>query len=234
MPPMRFILLGLLALLSACNDSDTPAPGTMGSFGPDAPQTLRADFEAVVTRIQQSKDPAVARQALEAYLLEEKDFLVLFGPELGARAWPGYRDVVAGKLREEAGAVLVREIVQNGRTEVRVEGVGPAYPAATTRGDQALLDALKARRPLFTVRLQKPGETLGLRLNGFIFHEGKWRVLLKAYEHFGQPAAAVEEGDEGEAPASEAPASVAPASEAPASEAPASVAPASEAPATTP
>lgn len=234
MPPMRFILLGLLALLPACNDSDTPAPGTMGSFGPDAPQTLRADFEAVVTRIQQSKDPAVARQALEAYLLEEKDFLVLFGPELGARAWPGYRDVVAGKLREEAGAVLVREIVQNGRTEVRVEGVGPAYPAATTRGDQALLDALKARRPLFTVRLQKPGETLGLRLNGFIFHEGKWRVLLKAYEHFGQPAAAVEEGDEGEAPASEAPASEAPASEAPASVAPASVAPASEAPATTP
>lgn len=210
-------LFCLLFLLTACNH-DGPAGGAEGPFGPDAPQTLRADFEALVQKLQSTKDPAAAVQALEAYVLEEKEFFALFGPDLGARAWPGYRDVVVGKLRAEAGAVLVREIVENGRTEVRVEGVGPAYPAATTRGDQALLDALETRRPMFTVRLIKPGEQLGLRLNGFLFHEGRWRALFKAYEHFAPPAAEAPEGDEPEAPASEAPA--APASEAPASEAP--------------
>ena len=42
---MRFILLGLLALLPACDDTDTPAPGTLGSFGPDAPAVLGREEE---------------------------------------------------------------------------------------------------------------------------------------------------------------------------------------------
>ncbi|MEZ4465726.1 MAG: hypothetical protein R3F60_00015 [bacterium] len=232
-------LLTLLLLVppcfTACERSAAPAASEEdGPFKPDSPQALRDALQADVQRLVETRDPAIAVEALSRYALTEPELVELFGPELAAQAWPGYRDQVLGGLKAEAGAVLLREAVENGRTEVWVEAIGPAWPGRTTRGDQRYLDAMKVKRPLYTIRLQKPGETLGVRLNGFVYLNGQWKALLKAYDHL--PALGDEDGagaapePDSAAPDSAAPDSAAPDSAAPDSAAPDSAAPDSAAP----
>ncbi len=159
-----------------------------GSPAPDDPAALKALFEGVVQAARQGGDGSAVVRALEPFLATRQDLDALFGPEIGARAWVGYSDKVAAALREDAGAVVPAQ-VRAGRTEVWVEQVGPAFPDRTTAGDQAILDAMHPKRPLYTVRLQRPGEKLGLRLNGFVFLNGRWRALLKAYDYLAEPPA---------------------------------------------
>lgn len=194
---MRFLLALMLALLPACDRNPAADPGAVD--GPDSATALIQLFEGMVARLQANRDPAEATAFIEGFFLEEPHFAELFTPEVTARVWPAYRDVVAAQARAEVGAVLLREVLENGRTEVKVEGVGPAWPAATTRGDQALLDAMRVKHRLYTVRLQKPGEALGVRLNGFVYLGGRWRALLKAYEHLDPPPAPEEEAPPTEA-----------------------------------
>lgn len=217
MKPLRALplLLALLAVLLPACDALQPPPADPDAIrGPDDPRHLRKAFEAVVEAAQRGDEAAILTE-LERFLLTREELIALFGPEVGAAVWPGYGDQVAGSLRKEAAPVII-ERVKDGLTEVYVERVGPAYPARTTPGDKALLDRFVPRGlAMYTVRLRKPGETLGLRFNGFVHHGGRWRALLKAYDHLPAPPAAEEapeapaespeEGPDGAPEAPEAP-----------------------------
>ena len=71
-------------------------------------------------------------------------------------------------------------------TTVDVERVGPVFPGRTTRGDHAMLAAMVTRQPMYTIRLRQPAESLGFRLNGFVFVRGQWKAFLKSYNHLPQ------------------------------------------------
>lgn len=176
---MRLALLSILGLLLGCNAAQQ-APAELP---PDHPRRLVHAFDAFLAQQQKTPSPEAAQAFMEGFALTQEQLIRLFGPERGARLWPAYRDTVFGAVKAEAGTVLVREITQNGRTEPWVEKIGPAWPAATTKGDLKLLDNMVAKRPMYTVRLRKPGEQLGLRLNGFIYIDGGFKALLKSYDH---------------------------------------------------
>lgn len=178
---LAFVLLAL----GGCDRIQPPDPDVAAPDGPDDPQHLQAAFEEIVAAARR-EDAAAVLAGLERFLLTREELVALFGPERGEAVWPGYSDEVAGALRAEAAQVIIAR-VRDGLTEVRVDRVGPAYPARTTPGDQAMLDAFVPRGlAMYSVWLRKPGETLGLRFNGFIFRDGRWRALLKAYAHFPQ------------------------------------------------
>ncbi len=187
---MRALLALLLACVAfgglGCESLQAPPADPDAIRGPDDPRNLRRAFEAVVEAARRSDEAAIVAE-LETFLATREELVALFGAEVGAAVWPGYSDTVAGDLRKQAAPVII-ERVADGFTEVYVERVGPAYPARTTPGDRALLDAFAPRGlAMYTVRLRKPGETLGLRLNGFVYHGGRWRALLKAYDHLPDP-----------------------------------------------
>lgn len=166
----------LLALLGCAAEPEPPLP-------PEHPRRLLETFEAFAQGLAADPRPEKARAFLEGFALTKPQMIALFGPEKGQAAWKGYTETILPALRAEAGEVLVREITQEKRTEAWVEPVGPAWPSVTTRGDQAILDALAQKRPVYTARLRRPGEVLGLRLSGFVHLDGEWKALFKVYEH---------------------------------------------------
>ena len=168
----------LLCVAPGCDDAE-PA----NALPPEHPRRLLETFEAFAQTQVDAPSPDKARAFLEGFALTQPQMITLFGPERGAKAWMGYSEKVLPALVTEAGPVLVREITEEKRTEAWVEPVGPAYPGATTRGDQQILDALVDKRPVYTARLRRPGELLGLRLNGFVYIDGAWKALFKIYEH---------------------------------------------------
>lgn len=206
LPALLLSALLLPALLVTGCESLQPPPADPDAIrGPDDPRHLRKAFQTVVEAAQRGDEAAILAE-LERFLLTREELVALFGPEAGPAVWPGYSDAVAGNLRKQAAPVII-ERVKDGYSEVYVERVGPAYPARTTPGDRALLDRFVPRGlAMYTVRLRKPGGTLGLRFNGFVYHDGRWRALLKAYDHLPDPPAeAPEEAPEAPEEAPEAP-----------------------------
>ena len=175
---LSVLWVSLLCVAPGCDDTGSGDP-----LPPEHPRRLLETFEAFAQTQVDAPSPQKAQAFLEGFALTKPQMISLFGPERGATAWAGYTEKVLPALRAESGAVLVREIVEEKRTEAWVEPVGPAYPAATTRGDQQILDALVDKRPVYTARLRRPGELLGLRLNGFIYVDGAWKALFKIHEH---------------------------------------------------
>lgn len=176
--PLCLLWASLLCVAPGCDDAGSASPRPA-----DHPRTLLETLEAFAQRQVDAPSPSKAQAFMEKFALTKPQMLTLFGPQRGEKAWQGYATKVLPAMRAEAGAVLVREIVQEKRTTAWVEPVGPAYPAATTRGDQQILDALVDKRPVYTARLRRDGEVLGLRLNGFVFIDGAWKALFKVYEH---------------------------------------------------
>lgn len=203
---LRLPLLLLLALGGAlgCDALQAPPPDPTALRGPDDPRHLVRAFDAIVEAAKRSDGEAVVA-GLEKFLLTREELVALFGPEVGRAVWPGYSDEVAGSLRREAAEVII-ERVGDGFTEVMIERVGPAYPAHTTPGDRRLLDAFVPRGlAMYSVRLHPEGQSLGLRFNGFVYHAGRWRALLKAYEHLPPEAPAEAPAEAPTEPPAEAP-----------------------------
>ncbi|MGK0358702.1 MAG: hypothetical protein ACI9U2_000995 [Bradymonadia bacterium] len=176
--PIFLLWAILLCVAPGCSDA-----GSVNPLPAEHPRRLLESLEAFAQTQVEAPSPDKARAFLEAFAVTKPEMLQLFGPERGEKAWAGYTAKVLPALRAEAGAVLTREIVEEKRTTAWVEPVGPAYPAATTRGDQLILDALVDKRPVYTARLRRDDDTLGLRLNGFIYIGGAWKSLFKVYEY---------------------------------------------------
>lgn len=185
------LLLSFCASLAAGCEAPSATTEDVASApkGPDDPLALAAQMNELVAAARKN-DPQAVLAGLEPFLATEADLKAFFGEAIGGAAWPGYRDAVLGALRKEAGEALVQHIAAQNNDEVRVEQVGPAYPARTTPGDQKMLDAMVHRLPMYTVRFHRPEAEVGLRLNGFVFHSGRWIALLKAYDHLPRAAGA--------------------------------------------
>lgn len=178
------LCLALAAPLTGC--SERGGDPTREQLAPDDPRQLTERFERLVTAARAGEREAILT-LLEPLLVTREELVALFGPRAGQAAWPGYSDQIAGGLRTEAADVII-ERVKDGFDTVEVVRVGPAYPDRTTPGDTRLIESLVPRGlAMYSVRLKQPDGKLGLRLNGFIFHDGRWRALLKTYDHLPLP-----------------------------------------------
>ena len=178
----RFFVLLLLGLVG-CH-SIQPPPESDTPTAPDDWLHVRDAFRDIVGHAQRGDRAAVAR-GLERFVLTEPEMVALFGEVEGRRVYVRYRDEIVADLMGEAPGVIIAK-VRAGFTEVEVDRLGPARPANTTPGDQAMLEALTKKRPMFNLRLRPPSEPLGLRFDGFLFLDGRWRFLFKTYLFLGQ------------------------------------------------
>lgn len=204
-PWMLLAALGLCAPWAAgCEQApQQPDSGYVEPPRPDSDWVVHNDLLDLVEEAKRKDAEAILRR-MEKYFLTEEEMLALFGPEAGPAAWTGYAEEIIPKLRAEAVPFIIERVAE-GYTEVFVGMAGPSYPARTTRGDHRILESFVQKRPIYSAWLRKPGESLGLRLNGFLYLDGRWRTLLKTYEYLPErPAAGAEAAGEGAA-AEEAP-----------------------------
>ena len=138
-------------------------------------------FESLVESVKAGQAD-IALKTMEPFLMTRKDFDTLFPPALSARWFPKYRDVIAVDLRKEVVQVLTSRIKAGFDTIdcVRVSTVNPKH---TTRGDLDMISAMNKPPKMYTVRLRPKRQRDRLRLNGFVFVNGRWRTLLKTYNY---------------------------------------------------
>ncbi len=178
----HLVFLLLLFLPLGCHSIQAPEDD-------DSPQSaddwkhVRDAFQEIVGSAQRGDRDAISK-ALEAFILTESEMVTLYGPERGPEVHRQYIAEIVTELRAEAPSVIIAK-VKAGFTEVEVDRLGPARAANTTPGDKVMLEALVKKRPMFNLRIRKPGIPLGLRFDGFIFVDGEWRFLFKSYRYLG-------------------------------------------------
>ena len=113
-----------------------------------------------------------AMQALETGLdldRPEDWFNTTFGPVTGARLAVDYGK---GSIGPGMLATTLKTALDAGRTSVVVSKfVNPGDPEANTYEDQVLI-AMKAKRPIYSVRLVPPGKVNGMHLFVFVYDQG--------------------------------------------------------------
>ncbi len=169
--PAALTAIALLLLTGAC------APGTQSEPVPPDPAVaeLTALGERLIAQARAGDADGVAA-TLAGLAPTAAELSDLFGAEAGTRLFEDYSRRVLPALQKESGPVLVAEVAR-GVSEVRVEAVGPAFPGRTTPGDHRQLEAMRRPHRMYTVRLHRTGETLGLRFNGLVEVDGRWRML---------------------------------------------------------
>ncbi len=180
---MRTLCLALALL--GCHAVQPPEETDVPT-APDDWRHVRDDFRGIVELAAKGDEGAI-RERLKTYLLTEEEVLRLFGPERGPRVWKGYDEVIAADLLKEAPSQLVAR-VKEGHSVVDVDRLGSDKPQYTTPGDQRMIAAMVEKHTVYNLRLRKPDDPLGLRLDGFLYLDGKWRFLFKAYNHLDPPA----------------------------------------------
>ena len=104
-------------------------------------------------------------------------FTKVFGSEKGAKLAADYK----AHLNDFEASVteLFTKMVAEGKTEVRVSRFDKAGNSEATGAQNQALAAMKAPVPLYSVRLVKPGEDLGMHLWSFIYADGSFRFAGK-------------------------------------------------------
>ncbi len=181
----RLILICLSCALISCSGVTPPDHLAAQREKHSHPYQLVRDFSQMVGAVQ-AGDENAPQNLMKTYMLSETEFQHLFGADTAKRVWPEYQEKILKVLMQEADPVFKKRI-DAGYTEVEVVRVSSIRPRATTAGDITMLESLKVPVEMYSVRLHHPDDTLGLRLNGFIYLDGQWRALLKAYDHLPKP-----------------------------------------------
>jgi hypothetical protein len=165
--------VALVVLMGAPACTTPPAPEVAA---PDpAIAALTAVGERLLARAR-AGDTAGVAAVLAEHAPTASELATLFGPDAGPRLAADYEKRILPALRAESGPVLVAAVAA-GRDQIQVEAVGPAFPARTTPGDTRRLEAARQPLRMYTLRLHRPGEKLGLRLDGFVQLGGRWCML---------------------------------------------------------
>ena len=164
-----------------CDAVKPPDVASKARAEPSSYHRLIDSFDALVKGVK-AGDKSIVLKTMESYLMTQADFEVLFPAAVASQLWPKYRDEIAADMRKEANQLLTSRI-ESGFDTVDCIRVSTVKPKETTRGDLAIMNAMKRPPKMYTIRLRSADAELGLRFNGFVYVNGRWRSLFKAYNH---------------------------------------------------
>lgn len=175
---LRFYLLiislsSVLCLSLGCTPSQRPKAGEIAtipmldSLIQDLINLSRSDLEAT-------------RRKLTDLIPEVQELQLLLSEEAASQ------DRIDQFIKNQRN-VAIRELpialktaFESGLTQIQLTKVGPHMGSQNGPGDLELLENLKTRSSLYTLRLTRPNEDQGLRISGWVYTpDHGWRVLLK-------------------------------------------------------
>ena len=180
--PSKWIGLWLLISLfsSACDLIHPP----VAPLSPHSPQALRKELEELLELAKSPDHTKKLEAKISSYLPKATDVQTLlrdnqFTQQLGSL----YESQLRSKAIQELPWTL-QELTRLGYTQVEIARVGPQAGSTNAYGDLALLEQLKVRMGLYTVRIRKEGiQDQSLRLSGWLYNERYgWISLLKLGE----------------------------------------------------
>ena len=175
------ILIASSLLIWACG-----AKGTNGTSGTKAnivsyPETTDGLKRLTEDILAATKSGDKAKVSLLVKSLQMSDyeawFNKTFGSGKGARLSADYKSHLSDF---ETGATdIFTKMVAEGKTEVRVSRFDKAGNSEATGAQNQALAGMKEPAPLYSVRMVRPGEDLGMHLWSFIYADGSFRFAGK-------------------------------------------------------
>lgn len=160
--------LALLPLLAAF------APGIEYPDTPEGLKKLTEDLLAAVKAGDKDKSGALVRSL--ALPRSAAWFTKIFGDDAGARLETEYQALLPDLVKQLTA--LYSRCIDMGQTEVRAIRIENAGDAATGLQNSAF-EAMKTPVALYTVKLVKPGDDLGMALWSFAHVDGSFRLIGK-------------------------------------------------------
>ena len=162
--------------LTACERKESTVPVT-----PNTKQGLRQVIEALLATAQVQQETKLIEQVNEVLPTGGEVEKLLRVNELNKGLGQHYEQ----NMRQSAQAEwpwALQELVKKGYTEISITRVSPLSGADNAPGDLALLEQLKNRDGLYTVRIHPKDSEKGLRINSWVYVNKKWITLLKLGE----------------------------------------------------
>ena len=166
-------LVGVLCLLCGCPGGAPAGDGTSPPPPPRAysgdPAGLAALWGDILTAAHRDEREKV-HDLMASLWMTDDDLAALFGPAEARRLAPRYAPLVA-RLVNIGAMELVAQVVDKKYDDVAVVAVDGTGGSAI---DRATVAALPPHTPIYTVRVKRKTDKLGLRYDFFVFRRGRW------------------------------------------------------------
>jgi hypothetical protein len=171
---MKKLMLGTLFLalvVSGCKKGSTISYPESA----DGLKSLVSDMIAA----QKAGDKGKLDDLVKSLELPDPDAFAkqVFGDEKGAKIAADYKSR-QGQFDSELHRVVAK-MVDDGQTEVKAQRFDRADDPQAVGGQKDVMTAMKNPVPLYSARITKPGEPLGMHLYNFVYVNGTFRLAAK-------------------------------------------------------
>lgn len=176
--------LALLLPLAACQGRKArgraPDPVPVGAYA-DGPEGLASLWRDILTACQKD-DRGRVHDLLASLFMTREELGSLFGAERARALWPRYESLM-GSLANVGAIELVAHVYEKKYDDIAVVRVDLLPEGEQQPTDRQIQKALVQKAPLYTVRVKRKAEPLGLRYDFFVYLNGRWRTgnLLGKY-----------------------------------------------------
>lgn len=180
-PALALSVAACLLTITGCKEPpppEAPAPPPPPSHYAGDQAGLHDLWMDIVTSARRDDRDRV-HELMTAMVLTDDDLKDLFGAELAAYFKPRYEPMI-GRVVHAGSLELVANVLDRKYDDVDVFQLRPDNPDISLR---AALGALKKPVPVYSVRVKKKGEALGLRYDFFVYRgdakTGRWATANK-------------------------------------------------------
>ena len=104
-------------------------------------------------------------------------FKKVFGDDKGVKVAAQYKSNTS-QIEQDLAKIFAK-VVDDGQTEIRITRMEKADDPQANGNQKEVLSAMNNPVPIYSARLVKPGETLGMHLYNFVYVDGTFRLAGK-------------------------------------------------------
>lgn len=173
-----FIYIAILTLISC------QAVHTETQLAEHSPKYLKAKLTRFLELAQSSSEQSQLQRELEKSLLNAQQVNELLRIHPLQQELSQFYEEKLAKIAQKELLWTMQECAKLGYTQVEVNRVGPHAGGSNAHGDLALLELLKSRDGLYTIRFKRnESDQQALRISGWLYHKDLgWVTLLKLGE----------------------------------------------------
>jgi hypothetical protein len=168
-PALAAVLLAAAGCSARPNDAAPTAPPPPPKQYGDGTAGLKALWTDILDDARHD-DREKVHDLMASMTMTSDDLVALFGPERAAWFAPRYAPMIA-RLTNIGAMELVAQIADRKYDDIAVFPVDERSPEPA---DRAILAAMRAKLPMYGVRVKRKTESLGLRYDFFVYRGGRW------------------------------------------------------------
>jgi hypothetical protein len=159
------------------NNPGAKDPGNVAQAGVPA-ERLTEQFAALVDSVKGGEKAKMSLLSKAFVIPNHRGwFAKTFGEADGKIASADYEASVINKNIELGLIAEMQQCLQKKQTQIFAWKVDDPADNQATGNQRRILQKMKAPTPLYAVRFTVPGQTIGYRMDSFVFVDGQFRIL---------------------------------------------------------